>query len=735
MSMLKKLLMINVSLGLAGLMVFVAISLVAAAGNWQAIGVDGGWVFEIVAVPTNPTTLYARAGDALFSGAYFEPGAGLWKSADAGATWQLTGLPVEVDHESVHQGLTAVAVVTNGQNIYVSSLIGQVGGPTPQHSRLWRSADGGNSWNSVVLPNSNIFALAHFSSAGRIIAGSDPGAIGGAPITRPLFYGSNGAAWNLANVTPITANIHTLAESGGGFMYAGGEADNGSGYNETVYTSTDGVNWTQAYIGSDNEVFMQIVADPTNVNRAYALVGGDLSPVASAAGTVYSTTNRGQSWTELPNQPGMLFYVPNAMAIDSQGWLYVATTQPLLFPLPPVLGAVYRSTDQGNSWGLLGQAPSQKSINHLTVDPNSDSVLYFASIANDNSAGVYKTPASYQVGATAFEFVAANTDLRAYPVNGIAALNNTVYAATGASDGLLISGQGLIQSANSGQSWSRSSSGESNYAGAVAIHPTNPNIAYFGGLSSLGVPDVWRTTDSNLWVASTSGWPDLPSDLAIDPTTPATIYGASSFGLLAKSTDSGQNWTPLTGLAIGGTAIAVHPTNPLVLYATHTGPTVTIKSSDGGLTWTDLITSSGCGGNDVLVNPITPSTVYAMDCQGVFLKSLNDGAAWTPAYITASLGLTTFKPSLVPFPPLFGQLAYDSKAGVIYAALHQYGLVSSSDDGVTWSRVMGDGLPSVMILSVFYQADKDILYVGTAAGLYARSAAGGIFLPIIRKNS
>src|SRR5512139_2694471 len=72
--------------------------------------------------------------------------------------------------------------------------------------------------------------------------------------------------------------------------------------------------------------------------------------------------------------------------------------------------------------------------------------------------------------------------------------------------------------------------------------------------------------------------------LAIDPSNPATLYGATGGGVF-KSTDSGATWaaasTGLTNLNVS--ALAINPTNPATLYA-GTGGGV-FKSTDSGATW------------------------------------------------------------------------------------------------------------------------------------------------------
>ena len=64
------------------------------------------------------------------------------------------------------------------------------------------------------------------------------------------------------------------------------------------------------------------------------------------------------------------------------------------------------------------------------------------------------------------------------------------------------------------------------------------------------------------------------SALALDPTTPTTLYAGTSDGVF-KTTDGGTSWSPVnTGLAVLSTtvrALALDPTTPTTLYAGRAG--------------------------------------------------------------------------------------------------------------------------------------------------------------------
>ena len=64
----------------------------------------------------------------------------------------------------------------------------------------------------------------------------------------------------------------------------------------------------------------------------------------------------------------------------------------------------------------------------------------------------------------------------------------------------------------------------------------------------------------------------IVSALALDPTTPTTVYAGTSQGVF-KTTDGGTSWSPVnTGLTCGpygcyATALALDPTSPTTVYA------------------------------------------------------------------------------------------------------------------------------------------------------------------------
>ena len=401
------------------------------------------------------------------------------------------------------------------------------------------------------------------------------------------------------------------------------------------------------------------------------------------------------------------------LTVDSQGRLYAASSGMSISVSTPLIGVwapnVYRSSDNGASWSYIGQTAGGQNISSIAVDAHDDNAVYFSSSDTDPAVGVYKTPPSYEVGAAVYEFAATNDELRAYHINDVAsngAQPGTVYAAT--------LGQGLIKSTDHGQGWSWISNGLPDWADAVAVHPTDANIAYFAACEGFGLCTVYRTDDGgNVWEPRSGGLPNAPGaiilDLAIHQGTPSTLYLAGGYGV-SKTIDSGLNWMATT-LVTQSNGIAMHPSTPGVVYAAADG---VYETADGGTTWTALFTST-LPILDVLVNPVSPSHLYATGADGTLWKSSDGGTNWDSMSLAGTLGVVDF-----PQGVQSGRLGYDSRAGIIYVALGSYGLVASDDGGATWRKVSGDNVPPMAMNSVFYQAQNDALYLGGSAGLWMR---------------
>jgi hypothetical protein len=167
---------------------------------------------------------------------------------------------------------------------------------------------------------------------------------------------------------------------------------------------------------------------------------------------------------------------------------------------------------------------------------------------------------------------------------------------------------------------------------ALAINPTTPSTLYAGTYGS----GVYRTTDSGgRWTAVNTGLSDLDVHaLAINKTTPSTLYAGTYGGGVFRSTDSGGGWTAVnTGLDGSGVcALAIDKTTPSTLYAgTHWG---TFRSTDSGDTWRPV--NSGLGLrfpppeiNALAIDPTTPSTLYAGTFNFGVFKSTDSGGSWS----------------------------------------------------------------------------------------------------------
>ncbi|MFN8289284.1 MAG: hypothetical protein U0U70_03385 [Chitinophagaceae bacterium] len=141
--------------------------------------------------------------------------------------------------------------------------------------------------------------------------------------------------------------------------------------------------------------------------------------------------------------------------------------------------------------------------------------------------------------------------------------------------------------------------------------------------------------------------------LAIDPANSSRLWAGSASGGIWKSTDAGNTWAPVvTNLPVlGVSSIIVDPSNSNVIYAgtgevyrvdtSNTGFNVwktrgtygigIIKSTDGGLTWSQVFTktmSQLFAIQKLLFDPANSNTVYACATDGLY-RSTDSGGTWT----------------------------------------------------------------------------------------------------------
>ena len=127
--------------------------------------------------------------------------------------------------------------------------------------------------------------------------------------------------------------------------------------------------------------------------------------------------------------------------------------------------------------------------------------------------------------------------------------------------------------------------------------------------------------------------------LAVDPSTPATLY-AGTYGGTFKSTDGGAHWSGINNGLVSNFVytLAVDPGKPATLYAgTYMG---VYKSTNGGDTWSPA--NDGMADAWVFAlafDPNTSTTIYAGTDEGVY-KTMDGGVHWTavipalPAWIS-----------------------------------------------------------------------------------------------------
>lgn len=195
-------------------------------------------------------------------------------------------------------------------------------------------------------------------------------------------------------------------------------------------------------------------------------------------------------------------------------------------------------------------------------------------------------------------------------------------------------GGGIWKSANSGTSWTPLSDNASTRMNvyALAVDPTNVDVVY------AGASGAFKSTDGgNTWI-TLIGVAGTVRKFLFHPNNSNIVFAVSSSGIF-RTEDAGSSWAIVSFLSTED--IEFNPANVNIMYATGGSSSGSVqRSTDNGLNWTILGAAQGItntGRTLVSVTPANPNIVYVCQASGSLFgrmyRSTDAGISFTTTVV------------------------------------------------------------------------------------------------------
>lgn len=629
------------------LMLSIPTEVKADNSGWQGNGPYGGDVSILAVDPFNANTIYAGTSSNFF------------KSTDSGNHWQ------EINNNILAGRVTAIAFhPTQPDTIFIGTSIGTGYSSHPKFnpSGFFKSIDGGKTW--MILDN----GLDHPYVEAIAIDPFDPDIIFLATFNEFFKTIDGGKTWqSLAHNTPSYPIVSAIV------------ADNIN--RGTFYASSNGLlikttNGGKKFKRVNTPFFYPEDIVLTGFKNRTIYVGTEKAGM-------FKSIDGGKRWQA----------INNGLPLVSIHKIAISPTNPNIIYLGTIKGGLYKSTDAGANWQAIAKG-LPASIIGLAIDRSDPNIVYtgsYDSLPMSYPEGVYK---SIDGGET---WVTLNKGMRSLIVTVVKLdeANHLIYAGTFTN--------GIFISRDNGVSWQPFALLD-RYVIDIIINPQDPNIIYVACDSGL-----FKTVDRGLnWQAL---YPDpynyQAQAIALDPINTETLYVAIGStvepGAIYKSIDGGQSWVFAAIFEQGICTLAIDPQHPDTIYAGNVSRV--FKSTDGGYDWTIIGLGSPpiTGGVRLVIDPISPQTVYAITFfTGELYRTVNGGQDWN------KVATTNFRFTDIALDPL--------NRNRLYAAT-DYGVYISTNNGLSWN-VLNNGLVYIDTFAITIDSSNQYLHVGTFGGVF-----------------
>ncbi len=623
-------------------------------GVWKTTDAGASWkplfdketvqsIGAIEVAPSDPKVIYVGTGEGELRND-ISYGDGVYKSTDAGKTWENVGLR-DTQHIS-----RIMIDPQNPDRVFVAAM-GHASGPNPQRG-IFRTLDGGKTWKKVLYkddktggvdvafdPTNTQTVYASLYQFLRLPWRADSGGPGsgiykstdgGDTWTQLTGHGLPAGVWGKSSISvgPNGQRVYALIEAKAGGLYVSNDA---------------GASWK--LVNNDDEYrqrawyFTHVFADPKNVNTVYvedtglfrstdggkkftAIHGGDshalwIDPtdpnhlMTSSDEGAFISLNDGKTWSTNLNQPTGQFY---SIATDNDVDYHV-------YGEKQDAGSMVVATRTNH--GFIGPQDQYSAAGGesgwLVPKPNDSNIVYGESYDGDMSRYNVKTGFTTPIGP--------------WPDNPM--------------------GHGDIDMKYRFQ-----------WTAPIATDPWNPNVVYYGGnvlFKSYDEGNAWHIISPDLTRNDkskqvSSGGPitqdntsaeyyDVIFAVAESPVQRGLIWAGSDDGLVHITRNGGKTWTDVTPpllrepahqwAKIGNidpspfaacTAYVAARRNKLDDFTPYA-----FRTTDCGRTWTEI--THGIPHNyyvqAVAPDSVRPGLLFAGTERGVFV-SFDNGDQWQP---------------------------------------------------------------------------------------------------------